>query len=122
MGVDFDYNGNGFNFNQGSFDSAIPPFGNFDPNTVGRFGFRNGGASFNFAFGQGSDRSIVSQTPTVVVPNGGFGSVTDQTFRPFVTGVVPVIGGGGAMIPIVSGFPPGTLPIPMAGGRTISPR
>ncbi|MBW3600438.1 MAG: hypothetical protein KY475_24640, partial [Planctomycetes bacterium] len=35
-----------------------------------------------------------SETPTIVVPNGGTGTLFDGQIRPFVTGFVPVVGGG----------------------------
>lgn len=86
--------GSGFFFNGPG--AALPPFGNHDPNSDGRFGFartgRNGSGFFNFTFGQGNSRSITSTTPSVVVPNGYGGSISDTTQRPFVTGIIPVLG------------------------------
>jgi len=53
----------------------------------------NGGfASLNLAAAQGSDRSLVMQSPTVVVPNGGTGTFVDVRQTPFVTGLIPVVG------------------------------
>jgi hypothetical protein len=60
----------------------------------------------NFAFGQGSSRSVVNETPTVVIPNGGQGTIIDTSQRPFVTGVIPVVGGVGAPM-IIGGYGPG---------------
>jgi hypothetical protein len=31
--------------------------------------------------------------PTITVPNGGVGFIQDATIRPFVTGLIPVVGG-----------------------------
>jgi len=85
-------------FNQGGFNTALPPFGGHNPAADGRAGFavlgNEGGLFFNFAGGQGSDRSFVSQTPSVVIPNGGQGTIIDTTQRPFVTSVIPVVGAG----------------------------
>lgn len=98
FGVDFDFGtpGRGFFFNQGSFDSAIPPFGGFDPNSVARGGFEAGPFRFRFAAGQGNNRTFVTDAPFVMVPNGGTGSVIDASARPFVTGITPVVSGGGS--------------------------
>ena len=82
-----------FNWNGGNVN---PPFGPFDPNANAQIGgaFRNGPYSggFRLTAGQGADSSFVSQTPSVVVPNGGVGFISDTTQRPFVTGIIPVVG------------------------------
>jgi len=84
-------------FRQGGFGSALPPFGGHDAGSDANLGFAmsgdNGGMFFNFAAGQGSDRSFVTQAPTIVIPNGGQGTIIDTTQRPFVTGFIPVVGG-----------------------------
>jgi hypothetical protein len=76
---------------------APPPFGGFQPGTGATLGGAVRGGNFsgsgNFGFSQGNSRALVSQTPMVTVPNGGSGSFYDTSQRPFVTGVVPVIGG-----------------------------
>ena len=91
------FNPGGLAFQQNGFGSAIPPFGGFDPGSVGRLGVgirgSGGGMFFNLEAGQGSDRSFVSQTPMIVVPNGGGGFFSDSTQTPFVTGIIPVVGG-----------------------------
>jgi hypothetical protein len=83
----------GFNWNGGN---ANPPFGPFDPNANAQIGgaFRQGPLSggFRLSAGQGADSGMVSQTPSVVVPNGGVGFISDTTQRPFVAGIVPVVG------------------------------
>ena len=94
LGWNFE-NGNTF-FNFPGLTAAPPPFGGWDPNSDARFGFggRSGGTrfGFNLAMQQGSNRSIVGQAPTVVVPNGYGGTFFDGRVRPFVTGLVPVVG------------------------------
>jgi hypothetical protein len=84
-------------FSQGGANAALPPFGGRGQGAGGRFGFGigrgNGGfASLNLAAAQGSDRSLVMQSPTVVVPNGGTGTFVDVRQTPFVTGLIPVVG------------------------------
>ncbi len=86
-------------FSQGGFGSAIPQFGGYDPNASARTGFGyltpgGGGYSLGFEFGQGNTRSLTNTTPSIVVPNGFGGTISDGAFRPFVTGVIPVAGQG----------------------------
>ena len=86
-------------FRQGGAGSAIPPFGGYDPGANARFGFNylnrgGGGFSLGFDFGKGSNRSMTTTTPSLVVQNGHGGSITDGVYRPLVTGVIPVIGNG----------------------------
>lgn len=104
FGVGFGFRFPGGFFNQNSFGVAQPPFA--DPGAVNsgaNFGFSLGKgpyrANFNFAAGQGSRRSLVSQTPSVTVQNGGSGAIFDGTVRPFVTGVIPVVGGISGRVP-----------------------
>ena len=84
-------------FGQFSHGAALPPFGGYDPGADAHLGFRvggGGGPSFNFnlTMGQGSSRTASVVAPTVVVPNGGSGYFFNGTQRPFVTGIVPVVG------------------------------
>ncbi|HAY79946.1 MAG TPA: hypothetical protein DCY79_09095 [Planctomycetaceae bacterium] len=74
---------------------APPPFGNFDPGSSPAIGFRNGPFNFNLQAGHGSNRTFSSVTPSVVIPNGGTGAIFSGSQRPFVTGVVPVVGNQG---------------------------
>jgi hypothetical protein len=79
---------------------VAPPFGGGGAVApMGGFGFGTAGGGLNTSvvggFSQGSSRSIVSETPMVVVPNGGQGTFIDATQRPFVTGFIPVVGGYG---------------------------
>jgi hypothetical protein len=95
IGVSWGLQGNGW-FARFGGPPVMPPFGSFDPAAQGQFGagFRGGGVSgfLNFSAGQGSDSFMGSQTPSVVLPNGGFGFVSDTLQRPFVLGIVPVLG------------------------------
>ncbi len=93
--------GGGLQFRQNGAGNALPQFGGHVPGQDATLGFgilngNGGGAFFNFSAGQGNNRSNVSQTPMVTVPNGGQGTFIDTFQRPFVTGVIPVVGGGGA--------------------------
>ncbi|MFG0287811.1 MAG: hypothetical protein ACF8CQ_06545 [Rhodopirellula sp. JB044] len=94
-GVQWNVNGPGFFANFGG--QATVPFGNPDPNSglqtgVGIAGGGiSGGVGLNFS--QGSSRSNVSSSASLTTMNGMPGSISSQVVRPFVTGVVPVVGG-----------------------------
>lgn len=98
-GLTWGINGPGFfaNFNG---NGAVPPFGNFDPNAGARtgIGFRNGPWSghLGLSLNQGSSRSNQSTTASLITIDGFPGSISNQTVRPFVTGVVPIVGGAPA--------------------------
>lgn len=92
FGINWGVRGRGFFFNSGSGGSLAPQFGGYDPNADARLGFGGPNYFFNVSAGQGSRRSMISSTPMITMPNGGFGSIADSTMRPFVTGVVPVVG------------------------------
>lgn len=84
-------------FRQNSFANALPPFGGFDPATSGAatFGFAilsDIEAYFLVSAAQGDDRSNILQAPKVTLFNGQQASVSDQTQRPFVISVTPVVG------------------------------
>jgi hypothetical protein len=107
IGINWNYrrsdrNGNGFFFNGPG--ATAPPFGMGDPGSDSRFGFsrRSGNSQFNLNFtaGQGSDRSNSVQSPRVMVPNGGTGFISDTSLRPFVTGIIPVVGNRGFRPPM----------------------
>ena len=90
--------GIGINYDDGNFQfsyqpNANPPDGGYDPNSEARLNVDAGPLSFSLFGSQGSRRSIVSQTPSVTIPNGGTGYFIDTQIRPFVTGYVPVVGG-----------------------------
>jgi hypothetical protein len=97
IGVGWGIHGKGFNVQFGGPTMAAPQFGRFNPGAganVG-FGFGNGskGGFFNANFSQGSQRSFVSQVPSVTVTNGVPGYMAVGTARPFVVSYVPVVGG-----------------------------
>ncbi len=96
FGVDWGYRSRGrhgnFYFNRGSSQGTMPRFGGFDPAAAAGLGFSSGGFFFNLRAAQGSHRSITSTTPSVNVMNGAVGSVRDVQLRPFVTGLIPVVG------------------------------
>jgi len=65
------------------------------------FGINGGGfgLGFNVGAAQGSSRSAGSITPSVTVPNGGTGSIFSGSQTPFVTSLIPVVGGYGFHVP-----------------------
>ncbi|MCA9269721.1 MAG: hypothetical protein KDA41_14675, partial [Planctomycetales bacterium] len=82
-------------FNQGSFASAVPTFGGFDPATAANFGFAILGeieAFFVIQAAQGDTRTNVMQAPKVTLFNGQQAYVSDTSQTPFVTSVIPVVG------------------------------
>ena len=91
------FNPGGINFVQGGAGAALPPFGGFTPGSGSSFGFTvntgRGSASFNITADQGSSRSLVSQSGSLTLMNGGTGSISATSLRPFVTSVTPVVGG-----------------------------
>jgi len=58
------------------------------------WGFRSGHFFFGLTAAQGSNRSIMSSTPSLTVMNGGAGAITSTSLRPFVRGLTPVVGDG----------------------------
>jgi hypothetical protein len=97
-------------FRQGGAQSAVPPFGGYDPASDGTLGFAVDGSEgsmlFNFFGGQGSTRTSVTQAPVVVIPNGGQGTISDTSQTPFVTGVIPVVGAPNMRALTGYGLPP----------------
>jgi hypothetical protein len=102
--------GNGWFFNSG----GPAPFGGGAPGGGAMFGggFGGGGLSgrFRLTAEQGSSTTLGSQSPSVTVMNGGSGYFSDTTIRPFVTGLIPVVGN----IPSAPGGP-------VLGTTSISP-
>ena len=97
IGTAWGVQGRGWFFNFGGGGMGNPaPFGGFDPNAQANFGtgFRGNGFSGNFRMtaGQGSDSTLTTSTPGVMVPNGGIGFFSDVQQRPFVLGIIPVVG------------------------------
>lgn len=99
IGVSWALQGKGWFANFGGPGPGNPaPFGGFDPNaqaTLG-VGFRGQGFSgrFSLTAGQGSDSTFTSSSPSVTVPNGGMGFFSDVQQRPFVMGIIPIVGDG----------------------------
>jgi general secretion pathway protein D len=82
-------------FRQGSFNLATPQFGGFDPNGAANFGFAilsDIQAYFLIQAAQGDRRTNVLNAPKVTLFNGQQAFVADATQRPFVVGVIPVVG------------------------------
>jgi hypothetical protein len=92
----------GWYFGGTNANSTPPQFGGYDPAADATFGFRIGQFGLNGVAGQGSNRSHVMEAPTIVIPNGGTGSIFSGSIRPFVTGVIPIVGNApmGPMVPM----------------------
>lgn len=78
-----------------TFGGATPPFGAPDPGTGASLGFAILSDLEMFFFmnaAQGDQRTNVLQAPRVTMFDGQFATVTDTTSRPFVTGLIPVVG------------------------------
>ena len=85
----------GIPFSQNSFDSALPPFGGYNPAAVATFGIAilsDLEAFFLVQAAQGDARTNIMQAPKVTLFNGQAASISDQTQQPFVTSVTPVVG------------------------------
>ncbi len=98
MGTSWGLRGDNWFFNFGGGPTqAAPPLGGFDPSAGANFGFgfNRGGMSgfFNGNWSQGNRRSFTGQAPMVTVTSGFPGYFGDMSVTPFVTGVVPVVGG-----------------------------
>lgn len=110
------------NFNGGG---GTPPFGGYQPNAGLSGGFGVNNTAFNFGFGQGASLNSTTVTPMLTTTNGYPGSLFIGSERPFVTGVVPVVGGGGfanvpAMGPLASRVATGQLKTEQ--GRIVVPK
>jgi hypothetical protein len=102
---------------------ANPPFGGFNPNVGANFGaaqrWGNGELFFNFSAAQGYSSSLSMTAPSVTLTNGVPGFVQDVTIRPFVTGVIPVVGDAAIMpFPV---YPVGPLVPPVVTPVLTSP-
>jgi type II secretory pathway component GspD/PulD (secretin) len=102
-------------FRQNSFGSATVPSlpGLPDPATsAANFGFAilsDIEAYFLIQAAQGNTRSNVMQAPKVTLFNGQNAFISDQTQRPFVTSVVPVVGDfAAAQQPVITVLSEGT--------------
>lgn len=107
MGTQWGVQGRNWFFQFGGAQQAVPQFGGFQPDAglSGGFGFggRDFSGNFNFFGGQGNTRSNTMGTPIVTTMNGAPAYVADTSISPFVIGIIPVVGGGGA--PIIGGIP-----------------
>ena len=81
------------------------------PGGGGSLQFNFGGSPVRLNFARGSSRTISSTTPSLTVQNGFGGSIFSGQWRPFVTGVTPVVGG----------FVPGRGPVPYLGRDPVQP-
>ena len=123
VGTSWGFNAGGVRARFGGGNPGVPPFGRFDPNAGLRTGVGfvgpGGNGFLNLAMGQGSRQSLVSQTPSVTMMNGGRGFVSDSSQSPFVIGYMPVVGGFpvlGSLVPVMPPVPYG--PADSAGGET----
>jgi hypothetical protein len=116
--------GGGWFFNTGPSSSAIPPFGGYDPAADAHFGFGGfgGGMGFNFGLsaGQGSTRTNSVVAPTLVIPNGGTGGLFSGSVTPFVTAVVPVVGGAPSVTSVMPAVP--MMPAPQTSVSPLQER
>jgi hypothetical protein len=78
-----------FSFHGGNL---VPPFGYFNPGAGGRLDVRGRNFQLGLTLAKGSSTSLSMQAPSLMVPNGSGGSMFSGQIRPFVTGVVPVLG------------------------------
>jgi general secretion pathway protein D len=101
-----------FQFQNNLFASTTPAFGGFDPNSVSTFGFAILSDIETFlvvAAAQGDSRTNIMQAPKVTLFNGQNALVLDQSQRPFVTTVIPVVGDfAAAHMPVITVLPEGT--------------
>ncbi|MDY0170560.1 MAG: hypothetical protein RBS80_28730 [Thermoguttaceae bacterium] len=97
IGTQWGVKGPNFFFQFGGPGMGQPVFGNPDPGAGIRGGWAwNSGpwsGHFNFIAAQGSRSSLVSQTPSITLPNGGTGYFSDTSQSPFVISYIPVVGG-----------------------------
>jgi general secretion pathway protein D len=98
---------------QGSFQLAVPQFGNFAPGAGAQVGFAilsDLEAFFFIEASQGDRRSNVLQAPKVTLFNGQEAVVSDVTQSPFVISVVPVVGDfAAAQQPVIAVLSEGTF-------------
>ncbi len=81
-------------FRQHGFAQTVPQFGGIDPALVNSFGFAilsDIEMFFLLEAAEGDSRSNVLQAPKVTMFNGQSAFIQDQSFRPFVTSIEPVV-------------------------------
>lgn len=97
IGTSWGIRGNGFTFQFGGPQIPLPPAGQPDMGAGLTGGLAWIGPSatthLNFHALQGSRSSMISQTPSVTLPNGGTAYIGDASMSPFVISVIPVVGG-----------------------------
>ncbi|MCD0461198.1 hypothetical protein [Roseiconus lacunae] len=80
------------------------PNSGFDPNSGLRTGFGFSSGRTRGAIGlsaiQGRSSTLQSTAPSLTTTNGIPGAIHSQTIRPFVTGVTPIVTGGGYGQPV----------------------
>jgi len=95
FGFGFGFSGPGFFFNNGGGGiGATAPFGPPPSGATFGAGGRIGNLNFRWnAFaGQGSSRTMVAESPSLTMMNGTGGFIVSGSVRPFVMGIVPVVG------------------------------
>ena len=99
-------------FTQGSFANSLPVFGGLPADAAANFGFAilsDIEVFFLLQAAKGNSRSNVMQAPTVTMFNGQSASISDGQQRPFVVGVIPVVGDFAVgQQPIITLIPDGT--------------
>lgn len=99
-------------FTQDTFAATQPAFGGFTSGSGANFGFAilsDIEAFFVIEAAQGDTRTNVLQAPKVTLFNGQTANVNDQSQRPFVTSVTPVVGDfAAAQAPIIVVLSEGT--------------
>lgn len=97
IGTSWGIRGNGFNFQFGGPQIPLPPAGRPDlgAGLTGGLAWIGPSATthLNFHALQGARGSVISQTPSVTLPNGGTAFIGDASMSPFVISVIPVVGG-----------------------------
>ncbi len=100
-------------FRQGSFSASVPTVGGFTADQASSFGFAilsEIEAYFLIEAAQGDRRTNVLNAPKVTLFNGQQAFVADAVSRPFVVGVIPVVGEfASALQPVIVVLNEGTL-------------
>lgn len=126
IGTQWGVRGPNFFFQFGGGGMGRPAFGNPDPGAGirGGWGWQSGpwSGDFNFIAAQGSQRSSVTQAPSITLPSGGTGYFSDTSQSPFVISYIPVVGGA-PHLPF--GYPmalPGGFGLPYPGVGAVYPQ
>lgn len=98
FGLQFRSPGSEMFFRSGGYSAGLPasPIARFAPTDGWSLGVAGAKGGWSWGLGiqgiQGSSRQAASVTPMLTVPDGGFGFINSSLQRPFVTGIVPVVG------------------------------